>query len=105
MLRRCTHYVCASRRSIALSVGVLRRLGGSSNSSTHAIRLHRLSRRAVIAARENIERARRDGSMLDYGWSEDGSALWIECQVNDANRKRGVVRVPAAIRGQLSAAA
>src|SRR4051812_18191215 len=29
MLRSCTHYVYASRRSIALCVGVLRRLGGS----------------------------------------------------------------------------
>jgi hypothetical protein len=29
MLRRCTHYFYASRRSITLSLGVLRRLGGS----------------------------------------------------------------------------
>src|SRR4051812_7433511 len=29
MLRRCTHCVYASRRSIGLSLGVLRRLGGS----------------------------------------------------------------------------
>ena len=39
MLRRYTQHVCASRRSNALSLGVLRRLGGSTFSANRGKRI------------------------------------------------------------------
>lgn len=55
----------------------------------------------IAAARRGLPRTQKAPSVVDFGWLEDGSGIWIDYRVSASMLQSGTLRVPSALRQQL----
>jgi hypothetical protein len=58
----------------------------------------------IAEARRDHERSRQTPSVVDFGWLEDGSGIWIDYRVSPGMLQSGLLRVPPPLRPQLCVA-